>query len=111
MNRILGTAIAVVAGVALAVAALIGMAAARDDDPGTSQTLDVDGWCRHEYGEQATAFHPGEPDVWRCSAWRNGVWGLDDVDLDAACDWQRGQDATEEPPAADAVDDAPSCRA
>jgi hypothetical protein len=47
-------------------------------------------YCRDVYGERAEAYQPREIEAWRCSAWRNGVWGLEEVDLAAACRWQSG---------------------
>ena len=57
------------------------------------EPLRLGAYCRHLYGERADAYQPEELDGWRCSAWRNGVWGLEAVDLDAACRWQAGPDA------------------
>jgi hypothetical protein len=57
------------------------------------ESLRLGAYCRHLHGERADAYRPEELDGWRCSVWRNGVWGLEEVDLAAACRWQVGPDA------------------
>jgi hypothetical protein len=60
--------------------------------PSAAETgpLRLDAYCRHLYGQRAAAYRPHRLEEWRCSAWRNGVWGLEEVDLAAACTWQAG---------------------
>jgi hypothetical protein len=54
------------------------------------EALRLGAYCRHLHGGRADAYQPAELDGWRCSVWRNGVWGLEEVDLAAACRWQVG---------------------
>lgn len=62
-------------------------------DAAPAETLALDDYCRYLHGARAAAYQPVDLSGWRCSVWRNGVWGLELVDLSAACHWQRGPDA------------------
>jgi hypothetical protein len=89
LARPLGTALV---GALLAGAYVIGIfvgTAPREVVP-EPETLRLAAYCRHLHGEQADAYQPEELDGWRCSVWRNGVWGLEEVDFAAACRWQVG---------------------
>lgn len=80
-------------GVLVAGAFALGTSVGTADQAARSQSqeeLRLAAYCRHLYGERADAYQPREPEAWRCSAWRNGVWGLEEVDLAAACRWQAG---------------------
>jgi hypothetical protein len=92
LRRAAGTVGTLAVGLLVGLAGLAGMLLASDAG---SEPLDLDGYCEHRYGESAAAYRPepADPDTWRCSAWRNGVWGLDPVDPNAACRWQLGEDA------------------
>jgi len=57
------------------------------------EQLRLGAYCRHLHGERADAYQPQDLSGWRCSVWRNGVWGLEEVDLAAASQWQAGPDA------------------
>ncbi len=93
MRRVLPLLGGLLAGGALAAVVLWGTAVASDDDDRPSQALDLRGYCKELYGAEATAYTPRDVGGWRCSAWTNGVWRLEPVDLGDACRWQRGPDA------------------
>jgi hypothetical protein len=96
-------------GALLAVATLVGGAAATgpspDPQPEPAQ-LALGTYCRHLFGARAAAYQPEDLSGWRCSVWRNGVWGLEEVDLAAACRWQAGPDAVLESVSADSASGA-----
>jgi hypothetical protein len=91
-GRVFGTALV---GALLAGAYVIGMFVATDPRPvgPEPERLRLEEYCRHLYGGRSDAYQPRELSGWRCSVWRNGVWGLEEVDLTEACRWQRGPDA------------------
>jgi len=93
VRRVLSLLGGLLAGGALAAAVLWGSAVASDDGGPPSEALDLGGYCKEAYGPEATAYTPREVGGWRCSAWTNGVWRLEPVDLTEACRWQRGPDA------------------
>lgn len=80
-------------GALLGGAQVVGLWLATDDDASRSEALALDDYCRHLHGDRAAAYQPGDIEGWRCSVWRNGVWGLDLVDLPEACRWQRDDPA------------------
>jgi hypothetical protein len=80
-----------VAGALLAGSGLLGAAASVGGDG--ADRLALGAYCRHRYGDDAAPYQPRELDRWGCSAWTNGVWRLEPVDLVAACRWQRGPSA------------------
>lgn len=92
--RAVGTA---AVGGLLAAAYVVGTSTAGDPSltaPAVgSAPLRLGEYCRSVYGERADGYAPRNLDGWRCSAWNNGVWGLEDVDLAAVCRWQEGPDA------------------
>jgi hypothetical protein len=91
-GRSLGTALV---GALLAGAYVVGIFVGtepRQVAPGP-EPLRLGAYCRHLHGERADAYQPEELDGWRCSVWRNGVWGLEEVDLAAACRWQVGPES------------------
>lgn len=83
----------VLVGVLLGAAALTGLDAGTEDAEAGPPPLALDDWCRHTHGPGARAYRPADLDMWRCSAWAHGVWGLEPVDLGAVCRWQRGTGA------------------
>jgi hypothetical protein len=95
VSRGLRVLVTIAAGIGLGLAALVGIrwSSGTGTDAGGTTPLDLDGYCRHAHGGGATAYRPQGSDTWRCSAWRNGVWGLDPIDLAEACRWQGGTDA------------------
>lgn len=100
-GQALGTLGAAVLGGALAAAYLAGASAATrpessEPTPGP-ELLQLDDYCRHLYGDRSDAYQPGDVGKWRCSVWRNGVWGLEAVDLIEACHWQNGPDGQLKP--------------
>lgn len=93
LTRVLGTA---AVGVLAAGAFALGTSAGTVDRaarPQQQEELRLGDYCRGLYGELADAYQPRDIEAWRCSAWRNGVWGLEEVDLAAACRWQAGPTA------------------
>jgi hypothetical protein len=91
-RQALGTAII---GALLAAAYVVGAfrATGRSSQGAEPGLLRLDAYCHHLYGERADAYRPQDLNGWRCSVWRNGVWGLEEVDLLAACHWQSGPQA------------------
>ena len=79
----------VAVGALLGGAQVVGLWLSTDGDASGAELLALDDYCRHLHGDRATAYQPGDVGGWRCSVWRNGVWGLDVVDLSDACRWQR----------------------
>lgn len=90
LRRVLPSLGGVAAGVALAVTGLWGSRASVDD---ASDALALDDYCAVRFGERSRSYRPRELDRWGCSAWTNGVWRLEPVDLNDACHWQRGPGA------------------
>lgn len=93
MKRLVSALAGVLAGGLLAVSGLFGASTSTTDDPPRSEPLRVGDYCRETYGDDATAYRPNELGGWRCSVWRNGVWGLEPLDINDACRWQRGENA------------------
>ena len=91
-GRVFGTALV---GALLAGASVIGMFVATEPRPVTPEPepLRLEAYCRHLHGDRSDAYQPQELSDWRCSVWRNGIWGLEEVDLNAACRWQSGPGA------------------
>ena len=90
LTRVLGTA---AVGALAAGAFALGTSAGTVDRaarPQQQEELRLGDYCRDLYGELADAYQPRDIEAWRCSAWRNGIWGLEEVDLAAACRWQAG---------------------
>jgi hypothetical protein len=90
LTRMLGTA---AVGALAAGAFTLGTSAGTVDRvarPQRHEELQLGEYCRDLFGELADAYQPRDIEAWRCSAWRNGVWGLEQVDLAAACRWQAG---------------------
>ena len=83
----------VVAGAVLAASAVFGSLASTDEPEPRSEPLALDRYCHHLHGGGATAYQPHNLEGWSCSVWTHGVWGLEPVDLNAACHWQRGENA------------------
>jgi hypothetical protein len=83
------------AGALLMAVALAGLGAARLPPGWEEEPLDLLGYCRSAKGPQSSAYRPPRQDAtaWRCGVWHNGVWALEPLDLDAACQWQRGDGA------------------
>jgi hypothetical protein len=79
-------------GALVAAAALVGTASSTEHRPPRSVPLALGSYCRHTFGDGATAYRPHNLDGWSCSVWTQGVWGLEPVDLNAACRWQRGDE-------------------
>jgi hypothetical protein len=90
LARLASSLAGVLAGVAVAAGALAG--AVVGDEP-ADPPLALDDYCRHLHGERASAYQPRAVERWGCSAWTNGVWRIEPVDLPDACRWQRGPDA------------------
>jgi hypothetical protein len=82
-----------VAGGLLAASGLFGASSATDDAEPRREPLHLGAYCREVYGDDATVYRPNDLGDWRCTVWRNGVWGLEPLDLNAACRWQRGENA------------------
>jgi hypothetical protein len=78
----------VAVGALLGGAQVVGLWLATDHGP-RAEPLALADYCRHLHGTRAAAYQPGDVGGWRCSVWRNGVWGLDLVDLGDACRWQQ----------------------
>jgi hypothetical protein len=91
VKRLLSALAGVAAGGLLAASGLFGASSATTAPEPSRELLRVDDYCRQRYGGDATAYQPAELGAWRCSVWRNGVWGLEPLDLNAACHWQRGE--------------------
>lgn len=92
-RRVLPWLAGALAGALLAGSGLLGEQASTERLPPRSEPLDLDRYCQHRYGEDATAYLPEDLGGWSCSVWHNGVWGLEALDLHAACRWQRGPGA------------------
>jgi hypothetical protein len=84
-----------VVGALFAGAYLIGILVGTGTDPVAPEpeALRLGAYCRHLHGGRADGYQPDDIGEWRCSVWRNGVWGLEEVDLAAACRWQFGRGA------------------
>lgn len=93
MKRALSALAGILAGGLLAVSGLFGASSSTTESQPRTEPLRVGDYCRERYGDGATVYRPTELGGWRCSVWRNGVWGLEQLDLNAACRWQRGEDA------------------
>ena len=76
-----------------------GSAATRDPPPEPAESrrqpgeLHLASYCRFRFGPRAAAYRPSQLEDWRCSVWRNDVWGLEEVNLADACHWQAGPSA------------------
>jgi hypothetical protein len=93
VRRVLSALAGIVAGGLLAASGLFGASSSTTDPEPAREPLEVGAYCREVYGPDATVYRPSKLDDWRCSVWSNGVWGLEDLDLNAACQWQRGENA------------------
>jgi hypothetical protein len=93
VKRILSALGGLVAGGLLAASGLFGASSSTEDPAPHSETLQLGAYCRELYGDDATIYMPNDPGDWRCSVWRNGVWGLEPIDVNEACRWQRGKNA------------------
>jgi hypothetical protein len=93
VNRVVRSTSGLGVGALMATMALAGMAGSQKPPGWDREPLDLRGFCRAQYGPSADAFQPPDVDSWRCGVTRNGVWGLEPVDLDAVCAWQNGDDA------------------
>jgi hypothetical protein len=82
-------------GALLAGAYVIGISVGTgpDQSPPDPEPLRLGAYCRHLHGERADGYEPSDLSGWRCSVWRNGIWGLEEVDLTAGCRWQLGSGA------------------
>ncbi len=56
--------------------------------------LDVFEHCRNSEFELEAALRHDDAYGWRCVGRRNGIWGLDELDFDAACREQFGEGAS-----------------
>jgi hypothetical protein len=93
LRRALSALGGIAAGGLLAASGLFGASSSTSEQEPRSEPLRVGDYCREVYGDDATVYRPTELGGWRCSVWRNGVWGLERLDINAACHWQRGEDA------------------
>jgi hypothetical protein len=93
MRRVLAALGGVVGGMLLAATGLLGEHASTTTSEPRSMPLALDRYCRHLYGDAATVYTPHKPESWSCGTWRNGIWGLEPIDLHDACRWQRGEEA------------------
>jgi hypothetical protein len=93
VRRALSAVGGLVAGGLLAASGLFGAASSTEDPAARTQPLRIGAYCRALYGDDATVYQPSEIDGWRCTVWQNGVWGLEPIDLNEACRWQRGENA------------------
>jgi hypothetical protein len=93
VNRYALAATGALVGALLAAASFVGATRSTSEPEPAVAPLDLQGYCHHRYGDDSTAIASPEPVRMRCSEVVNGVWGLEVVDLDAACRWQRGPDA------------------
>jgi hypothetical protein len=84
---------AVAVGALLAVVGLLGLSSAMLAPGWSEDPLDLPGYCEWRHGRSAGASRPPRSSAWQCGVWRNGVWGLETVDLDVVCAWQRGDEA------------------
>jgi hypothetical protein len=93
VRRFLAALGGMAAGGLLALSGLLGTHAASERPAPSSEPLMLDRYCRDRFGSRATVSRSHYLDGWSCSAWRNGVWGLEPVDLGVVCRWQRGSRA------------------
>jgi hypothetical protein len=93
MRRVLSGIAGLAAGVLLAVSGLVGTAASTTDPIPRTQPLELGRYCHERYGAASVVYRPDESDVWNCTARINGIWGLEPIDLERACRWQRGEGA------------------
>jgi len=93
VKRLLSALAGLAAGGLLAASGLFGASSATTEAEPRSEPLRADAYCQERYGDDATVYHPMDLGGWRCSVWDNGVWGLEPLDLNAACRWQRGENA------------------
>jgi hypothetical protein len=92
VKRVLSALAGIAAGGLLAASGLFGATSSTESEP-RSEPLQIGDYCRELHGGDATVYRPTDLGGWRCSVWHNGVWGLEPLDLNAACRWQRGDDA------------------
>ena len=93
MRRVLAAAGGVVGGMLLAATGLLGEHASTETTEARSVPLDLERYCRHAHGDDATVYTPRRTENWSCGTWRNGLWALEPIDLHEACRWQRGDNA------------------
>jgi hypothetical protein len=93
VRRVLSALAGIVAGGLLAASGLFGASSSTTDPEARTERLDLDGYCRAVHGDEATVYQPGDVGGWSCSVWTNGVWGLEDIDPNEVCRWQRGENA------------------
>jgi hypothetical protein len=97
LKRLLSALGGILAGGVLAASGLFGASSSTEDEDLPVEPLRVAEYCREVYGDDANAYRPTDLGDWRCSVWTNGVWGLEDIDFNDACRWQRGEHARWEP--------------
>jgi hypothetical protein len=93
LRRVLSALGGIVAGGLLAASGLFGASSSTTETGPPSEPLELDRYCRAVHGADATVYQPDEISGWSCSVWKNGVWGLEPLDPNEACRWQRGEDA------------------
>jgi hypothetical protein len=93
LKRALSAVGGIVAGALLAASGLFGASSSTTETGPAGEPLQLDRYCREVHGEDATVYQPDEISAWGCSVWTNGVWGLEPLDPNAVCRWQRGENA------------------
>ncbi|MEM9515325.1 MAG: hypothetical protein AAGA42_10765 [Actinomycetota bacterium] len=105
MNRTGRATLALTVGFAAAGAAILAGATDVDDNAATAEVfggVDVFAYCQQQFGQQSQAMLVGTNAFsWRCTNQSNGIFQLEDVDLNAACAAQYGDDASSETDAPD----------
>jgi hypothetical protein len=55
--------------------------------------LDFFAYCRAQDPDLSAAIYTNDARGWRCQGRRNGIWGRDEIDVNAACRQQYGPEA------------------
>jgi hypothetical protein len=93
VKRALSALAGLLAGGLLALSGLFGASSSTTDRQSPTEPLRLRAYCRELHGDDAAVYQPAARGGWGCSVWRNGVWGLEPLDVNAACRWQRGENA------------------
>lgn len=91
VRRLLGFAVGFAAAIGIILATELSSNTARSGE--VLGRLDVQEYCRANDEPLDAALRTDDAFGWRCVGRRNGIWGFEEVDFDAACRSQYGSRA------------------